>query len=141
VLASWVVPTRPPTRNEIERHISDLAETYGWRHHHTRCSGLTREGYADGFPSDVLIRDGRLAFIAITDSKALLTPPEARWAHDLSRAPSVELHVVERRALKALTRALTLQTGEATSATDVASENHAPCHQPGNSRDAIVPTR
>jgi hypothetical protein len=130
------MPTRQPTRTEIERHISDLAEIYGWRHHHTRCSGLTRNGYADGFPSDVLIRDGRLAFITLTETKASLTPPEMRWAHDLSTAPVVEMHVVGRRDLKALTHVLTLQTEEATSTTDAASGKH---HDPANSRHASLP--
>jgi hypothetical protein len=100
------MPRRPPTRPEVERHIRDLAELHGWRHHHARFAGLTRDGYADGFPPDVALRDGRLLFIAICGARGALTMPEMRWAQELEAVQAFEMHVVQRGDLSSLSRSL-----------------------------------
>ena len=95
--------SRRSSRGEIFRHLADIARLYGWRYHRSSPS-LTPEGYTDGFPSSVLVRDGRLVFVAISGRK--LTPPEAAWADELSRVSTVEMHVIRRENLAALTHAL-----------------------------------
>jgi hypothetical protein len=97
--------SRRPSRAELERHIGDLAEAFGWRHHRARCPGLTRDGYLDGFPRDVLVRDGRLVFIAIRGAGAL-SRPEAAWAAELAPVETVEMHVIERGDLPSVARML-----------------------------------
>jgi hypothetical protein len=100
------MPRRPPTRPEVERYIRDLAELHGWRHHHARFAGLTRDGYADGFPPEVLLRDGRLLFITIAGAGGALAMPEMRWTQELDAARIVEMHLVQRGDLSSLARAL-----------------------------------
>lgn len=100
------MPGRTSTRAEIARHISDVAAAFGWRHHHSRCTGVTRDGYADGFPPDVLLRDGRLVFVAVCGRNGLLTAPQADWAAELDAVSTVEVLMVRRDGLRALARAL-----------------------------------
>ena len=54
---------RHPSRAEVESTVAKLALAYGWEHHHARCAGITQDGYIDGFPADVLYRDGCLLFV------------------------------------------------------------------------------
>lgn len=90
----------PSARTLTDRHIAELAELYGWRHHHGTPS-LTAAGYADGFPPHVLWREGRLVFITIAAPG--LTGPAAAWASGLAEVRSVGIHVVARGDLRALT--------------------------------------
>ena len=106
------MPRTTASRAEIERQIGDLAVAFGWRYHQARCLGLTRAGYADGFPGHVLLRDGRLVFITIAGSAGALIPPEAAWAKELGAVVTVEMHVVQRDDLRALTRVLRPQAKE-----------------------------
>jgi hypothetical protein len=99
------VPRPRPNRTDIERRIGDLAEAYGWRHHHARCTGRTRDGYADGFPVDVLVRDNRLVFFTVAGA-AELPAPEAAWATALAAIGSVEMHVIRGHDLPELTQLL-----------------------------------
>jgi hypothetical protein len=104
--------SRPPTPTEIERHISDLALAFGWHHHHARYAGRTRDGYADGFPSDVLLRGGRLVLITVAGTNGVLSDPELGWAEALSATPTVEMLIVDRGDLKPLTNALRAPGGQ-----------------------------
>jgi len=96
------VPRRSASRSEFERQIADLALTFGWRHYHTHCAGRTRDGYAHGFPRDVLLRDGRLAFIAVRRTGGTLALPETRWARELAEISTVEMHILEAGDLRSL---------------------------------------
>jgi hypothetical protein len=87
---------RRASRAELERRVRDLAETFGWRHHRTRHPGLTRLGYPDGFPSDTLVRGGRLIFVSIAGAGGTLTPAESRWVEELRQVRSVEAHALDR---------------------------------------------
>ena len=111
---------RKPSRAELERYVADLALAYGWRCHHTRCPGLTHDGYADGFPPDVLLRDGRLVFVVASP----LTLPEAAWARELAAVTTVEMHVIQHGDLGPLARALGPQA-EAMAVGDAAKRERA----------------
>lgn len=93
---------RTATRSDVDRHISELALASGWRHHRARCVGRTRDGYADGFPLDVLVRAGRLVFIVAGS----LTPAEHAWATELADVTTVEVFTVDRADLGPLGRML-----------------------------------
>ena len=95
--------TKPLSRSEIQRHLADIAGLYGWLYHRSSPS-LTLDGYADGFPAGVLVRQGRLLFVALSGER--LTPPELAWAEQLAGVSSVQLHTVRRDDLSALTEAL-----------------------------------
>lgn len=97
---------RRPSFAETEQAIGDLAELFGWRHHQGRFQGLTRVGYADGFPADVLLRGHRLLFVTIAGAHGALTPPERRWLDEIASVTSVETLVIQRDDLHPLTRAL-----------------------------------
>lgn len=101
-------PTRaqPLSLSDIERYISELAELCDWRHHRAAPSALTAAGYADGFPSDVLVREGRLIFITIAAPGGLLIPPASAWARELEAVWAVEMLVLGRSDLRPLGRAL-----------------------------------
>jgi hypothetical protein len=101
---------RPPGRTEIERYIAELAELWGWRHHRT-CPSLTLAGYADGFPGDVLLREGKLIFLVIATPRGSLTPPIAAWAKELEQVVAVEIFVIQRDDLRPLARALRTPEG------------------------------
>lgn len=100
------MPRRRASRTELERHLADLAETFGWRHHRTRCPGLTRDGYADGFPGDTLLLDERLVFVSILGSRGALTTPESRWIEELSQVRSVEVRTFGRDDLAGIAAVL-----------------------------------
>jgi hypothetical protein len=100
------MPSQALPRSETERHIAELAVAFGWRHHRTRCSGLTREGFADGFPHDVLIRDGHLLFVFIARPSGALKGPEAAWAVDLEAITSAEVLIAGRDGLVPLSHRL-----------------------------------
>lgn len=113
------------TRTEIDQHIAQLAELWGWRHHHGPPS-LTLDGRTDGFPPHVLAdEDGRLVFVAIAPSHNLAAP-EAAWAQLLANAGSIEVHVVGRE-LRSLTHRLRPSAAD--------SEPRAP---PGGTEDKDV---
>jgi hypothetical protein len=104
VLPSRGMRSRRTPRREVERHIADLARAYGWRHHRARCPGLTAEGYADGFPLDVLLRDGRLLFVAIRG--ATLSRPQTAWLEELVSVTAIDVLVVDTADPAPLARAL-----------------------------------
>ncbi|PZS12459.1 MAG: hypothetical protein DLM64_04855 [Solirubrobacterales bacterium] len=87
---------RRPSLAELERHIGNLAQTFGWRHHHACCTGRTRDGYPDGFPGETLLRDGVLVFVSIASTSGSLTEPESRWIEELRRVRCVETHILDR---------------------------------------------
>ena len=120
------------TRTETNRRIGDLAETFGWSHHHTRCPGLTRDGHADGFPAHVLLRGHRLVFVAIAGGRATLIPPERRWVEELAEVTLVEALVVERGELGLLTGAL---RPDRPRAGPPRAESRAPTAEPASTRN------
>lgn len=81
-------------RSELERHIGDCAWLFGWQRHHDRLPGIARDGYPDGFPSETLIRSGRLVFITIAPASGRLTQREEVWVKALNGVLSVESHVL-----------------------------------------------
>lgn len=93
----------PSGRTLTDRHIAELAELYSWRHH-GGAPRVTAEGYTDGFPAHVLVRAGRLVFVAI--ARPGLAAPEREWAEDIAAVRAVEIHVVERGELRRLTSVL-----------------------------------
>lgn len=97
---------RSASHSEVERLIGDLALTFGWRHHHARCPGLTRGGYADGFPADVLVRDGRLLFVAIAGRRGQLIEPTRHWLEELAAVEVIDALEVNRGDLQSLWAAL-----------------------------------
>jgi hypothetical protein len=100
-------PTRPnPPLGEVERYIAALAQLWGWRHHRTPAPSLTPEGYADGFPGEVLLRGGRLLFVTIAAPGGVLIPPAAAWAGGLEAASNIEALVLRREDLHPVRRAL-----------------------------------
>jgi hypothetical protein len=100
------VPRTRPARSDVDRVIGDAADAYGWLHHRERFPGLTRDGYADGFPQHALLRDGRLVLVTLTPHGERLTPNERPWVERLERSPSVEMYVVSRDDLGELTMVL-----------------------------------
>lgn len=102
----------PPSRTLTDRHVAELADLYGWRHHRGAAS-VTLDGYADGFPTHVLLRAGRLVFITITGATGALTPPQAAWTAELSAVTTVEARAIQRGELRTLT--LLLRAGPASS--------------------------
>lgn len=105
----------PSGRTLTDRHIAELAELYGWRHHHAPPS-LTAEGYTDGFPSHVLLRAGRLVFVAIAGPTGKLVRPEDAWAQELLEVTAVEMCVVPRGELRPLSHLLRTDEPRAVSA-------------------------
>ena len=103
------------TRAELERHIRELAAAYGWRHHRARGDGLTSDGFSDGFPPEVLVRDDRLIFVTLTPNGSL-TAAERAWINDLETVSDVEVYVITRSDLSALTAILTAVSSRKTSA-------------------------
>lgn len=96
---------QPRHLGDIERYISELAELWDWRHHKARQSH-TPAGYADGFPADVVLRQGRLIFITVAAPSRVLIPPAAAWIRELESVVAVEVLVIQRNDLRFLTRAL-----------------------------------
>ena len=78
---------------DTARHVADLARALGWHHHQARRSGLTPDGYADGFPPIALARDGRLVLVALL-GRGRLTSAERCWLGELNEVTSVEALVV-----------------------------------------------
>jgi hypothetical protein len=83
------------TTADLERRIADAAELFGWLHHHGRAPGLSRDGFLDGFPGEVLVRDGRLIFATLAFRTRQLTAPEARWIEALREVDYVEVYVFD----------------------------------------------
>jgi hypothetical protein len=79
------------SRRDLEKHIANLARLFGWRHHHD-VGGRTAQGYADGFPSETLIRRDRLMFAFLTSRRGGLIPPEQAWLEALRDVTTVEVH-------------------------------------------------
>jgi hypothetical protein len=100
---------RHPSRAEVESTVAKLALAYGWEHHHARCAGITQDGYIDGFPADVLYRDGCLLFVLTAAADGDLTLPEARWATRLGAVQVVEAKVVRCVDLQALAQFLRMR--------------------------------
>lgn len=92
------------SHSEAERHIGDLADHFGWLHHHSRSPGLTRRGHPDGFPSEALIRGKRLVFMFVTT--ASLSPQQAEWLDALRDVASIEAHVCLTHELPTVTQLL-----------------------------------
>ena len=84
---------------------------FGWRHHHASREGITPDGYADGFPTEVLLRDGTLVFLPIAGARGALTPAQTHWVEDLRAVRNVDVHIADRGAPDAIVRALR-PTGE-----------------------------
>ena len=103
-----------PSRSEIDLAITDAADAYGWLHHRARIRGLTRDGYPDGFPPHVLLRDGRLVLVTIAGHGRVLTANERPWVERLSASPAVEMLVIARADLGELASTL---AGDATTST------------------------
>lgn len=100
---------RPAPRSEVERWVANRAQLWGWRHHHFPRSGVPIGEYPDGFPSEVLLRDGRLLFVTISAKHGGITPLEQAWINDLTAAEiTVETLIVRRDDLPPLTAALRL---------------------------------
>jgi len=59
----------------------------------------------------VLLREGRLIFLAIATPRGLLTPPTAAWAKELEQVVAVEIFVIQRDELRPLARALQTPEG------------------------------
>jgi hypothetical protein len=91
------------SRSQLEQHIGDLAALFGWRRHHTRAPGLTRDGRPDGFPSETLVHGERLLFLFTTKR---LTPLEREWLHALRGVTSIETHVCHAGELPMVTQLL-----------------------------------
>lgn len=89
-------------RSATEADIADLAGLFGWRHHHSTPSAID----PDGFPSELLLRDGRLVLVTIAGSRAGVSRPEAVWISELRATRTVEALVVQRDDLCDLTRTL-----------------------------------
>jgi hypothetical protein len=96
---------KPRSRSEIISYVVDLAGLYGWRHHHAS-PGLTAADYSDGFPSEVLLREGRLVMVTISGLGGALTRPEEVWIKELGAARAIEVLVVPRDDLSGLARSL-----------------------------------
>lgn len=99
------------SRAQLERRVGELAEFFGWRHHHTRCEGLTRAGYPDGFPSETLLRGRSLVFIAITPRSGRLSIRETQWVKKLDAVTTVEVHVLRPYEIREATRLLQADDG------------------------------
>jgi hypothetical protein len=113
VSAARAVEKHPSrSRREIERHLDDLARLHGWRHHRT-IGAITPEGYHDGFPGEVLIRDGHLLLLTIADEASPLTGPECEWLEELRQTRKVDVRILRPADLDSLTRELRLGGGEA----------------------------
>ena len=97
---------KAPTRNDLEQHVAQAAELFGWAHHHTRRLGVALDGYPDGFPSETLISDGRLIFISPAPASGRLARREATWLQQLNAARSVEAHVFTPQDLAEITALL-----------------------------------
>lgn len=103
---------RSITRRDLEQRISDLARAAGWRHHRASRQGVTPAGYADGFPADVLLRDGTLIFVSISSGVGRLARAESDWLEALRRVDRVESLSIEVNDLPMFAQALL--TGELT---------------------------
>ena len=95
-----------PSRSELQQHIAQAAELFGWHLHRSRRPALAADGYPDGFPNEVLIRDGRLVFIALASRSGRLSRRETRWLDELGSARSVETHVFRPQELAQVSAAL-----------------------------------
>ena len=92
------------SRRDLERHLCELADQQRWcRHDH---SGRTGAGYADGFPHEVLVRDGRLLFVFLLSPSGGLIPPERRWLTELAGVQTVESLVFRAGDFQAVSHAL-----------------------------------
>jgi len=76
-----------------ETGIVELAQAFSWHHHHARCAALDAEGYADGFPSNVLCRDEDLIFVTVA-GRAGITKAQKLWVERLVAVRRVEMLVV-----------------------------------------------
>lgn len=83
------------TRQDVLRQISEIAELCDWRHHRSRVDGLTRAGYADGFPTDVLVRGNRLILVTVGHGLGRLTPAQSSWVRDLESVTAVSVFAVD----------------------------------------------
>jgi hypothetical protein len=95
--------TRQLSRDELSRHIGDLADALGWRHHQSWSPGLTTLGYADGFPTHVLLRGPRLLVVTVLSENASMTSNEAAWHNELRGVAEV---LIVRGDLEALGKTL-----------------------------------
>ncbi|MGN6867075.1 MAG: hypothetical protein ACTHMY_01600 [Solirubrobacteraceae bacterium] len=94
------------SRADIDRFISDTAAAFGWLHHRARVPGLTRDGYPDGFPPHVLLRNGQLVLVTIAGRDRSVTPNERVWVDQLRASPVIELLVIAESDLGDMARTL-----------------------------------
>lgn len=87
------------------------------------------DGFPDGFPSETLIRDGRLVFISLAAASGRQSQREAAWVEALGHVHAVEVHIFRPQQLRSVTRLL---RGERGAASRVASTSRVPNPQAQN---------
>jgi len=95
---------RRPSGGEVQRFVQDFAQLNGWLCHYTNpVASRNLDGYSDGFPTSVLVKDGRLVIVTVGRQ---LTPPQQRWAEELANVPAVQMLVLPGSELGHLTATL-----------------------------------
>lgn len=94
------------SRAEIARRVDELARLYGWLHHHHEPREVAR--YVDGFPTEILVRDGHLVFLTVgVGAGGRVGPTERRWLDALTRAAKIDALLVQPGNFAPVTRLLT----------------------------------
>lgn len=93
------------TEREIQREITNAAETYGWNWYHANQPLRDRAG----FPDLVLIRPPKLLICELKSKRGRVSPQQAEWIEDLT-ACGVDARIVRPDDLEAV---LTILRGAA----------------------------
>lgn len=77
------------TEADLQRKVTDLAQTYGWLFYHTFDSRRSHKG----FPDLTLVRGDRLVFMELKSDTGKTTPEQLVWLTRLSETPA-EVYLV-----------------------------------------------